>query len=56
MANIKQQADNCMALFKGNAVSTIERALRNLGPAVKKELCSRLNCSEADLASRIANS
>lgn len=54
--DVKQQADNCMALFKGNNVSTIERALRNLGTAVKKEPCSRLNCNEAGLASRLANS
>lgn len=56
MTNVKQQADNCLMLFKGNAIGTIERALKNLNTPVKKELCSRFNCNEAELASRIASS
>ena len=56
MANVKQQADNCLALFKGNSVSTIERAINNLGASVVDELCSRFNCSKDQLTSKISNS
>ena len=31
MANVKQQAENCIALFKGTSISTIERGLKACG-------------------------
>ena len=54
MTNVKQQADNCLALFKGNPISTIERGIKVLGTPVINELCSRFNCSKTDLAAKIA--
>ena len=54
MANVKQQADNCLALFKGNSISTIERGIKALSTPVINELCSRFNCSKSDLAVKIA--
>lgn len=56
MANVKQQADNCLALFKGSPVGTIERAISNLGSSVVEELCSRFNCSKDQLTLKISNS
>ena len=53
MANVKQQAENCIALFKGNSISTIERSLKTLSTAVRQELCSKFNCSESELASKM---
>lgn len=53
MANVKLQAENCIALFKGNSISTIERGLKRLSPAVRQELCSIFNCSEVDLANKM---
>ena len=54
MTNVKQQADNCLALFKGNPISTIERGIKVLGTPVINELCSRFNCGKSDLAAKIA--
>ena len=54
MAKVKQQADNCLALFRGNSISTIERGIKALGTPVINELCSRFNCSKSDLAAKIA--
>ena len=48
MTNVKQQADNCLALFKGNPISTIERGIKVLGTPVINELCSRFNCSKSE--------
>ena len=53
MANVKQQAENCIALFKGNSISTIKRGLKALSPAVRQELCSKFNCSESELANKM---
>ena len=54
MTNVKQQANNCLALFKGNPISTIERGIKALDTSVIDELCSRFNCSKSDLAAKIA--
>ena len=54
MANVKQQADNCLALFRGNSISTIERGIKALGTPVINELCLRFNCSKSALAAKIA--
>lgn len=54
MANVKQQADNCLALFKGNPISTIESGIKVLDTSIINELCSRFNCSKSDLAAKIA--
>ena len=54
MTNVKQQADNCLALFKGNPISSIERGIKALGTPVINELCLRLNCSKSDRAAKIA--
>ena len=54
MANIKQQADNCLALFKANPISTIQSGINALDTPVINELCSRFNCSKSDLAAKIA--
>ena len=53
MANVKQQAENCITLFKGNHIDIIEYGLQQLSPAVRKELCSKFNCSESELASKM---
>ena len=53
MTNVKQQAENCIVLFKGNSISTIERGLTALSPAVRQELCSKFNCSESELTSKM---
>ena len=53
MANIKQQAENCITLFKGNSISIIKRGLKALSPAVRQELCSKFNCSELELANKM---
>ena len=53
MANVKQQAENCIALFNGNSISTIERGLKALSLAVRQELYSKFNCSESELASKM---
>ena len=53
MANVKQQAENCIALFKGNSISTIKRGLKVLSTAVRQELCSKFNCSESELANKM---
>ena len=53
MANVKQQAENCITLFKGNSISTIKRGLKALSPAVRQELCSKFNCSESELANKM---
>ena len=54
MTNVKQQSDNCLALFKGNPISTIERGIKALGTPVINELCSRFNCSKSDNKKKIA--
>lgn len=56
MANVKQQADNCLDLFRGNPQSTIQRAINSLSSGVVNELCSRFNCTKDNLAQEIANS
>ena len=53
MANVKQQVENCIVLFNGNSISTIERGLKVLSPAIRQELCSKFNCSESELASKM---
>ena len=53
MANVKQQAENCIALFKGNSISTIKRSLKALSPSVRQELCSKFNCFESELTSKM---
>ena len=53
MANVRRQAEKCIALFKGNSISTIECGLKALSSAVRKELCSKFNCSESELASKM---
>lgn len=54
MTNVKQQADNCLTLFKGNPISTIEIGIKALGTPIINELCSRFNCSKSELAAKIA--
>ena len=53
MTNLKQQAENCSALVKFKFRSTIERGLKALSTAVRQELCSKFNCSESELASKM---
>lgn len=53
MANVKQQAENCITIFKGNSISTIERGLKALSSDVRQELCYKFNCSESELASKM---
>lgn len=55
MVNVKQQADNCLALFKGNPINYIEKGVKALSSPVRKELCSRFNCSVSELAAKIAS-
>lgn len=54
MANVKQQAENCIALFKGADIHIIESSLKILNPVIVKELCSKFNCSESELANKLS--
>lgn len=54
MATVKRQVEQCIALFKGADIHIIESSLKILNPVIVKELCSKFNCSESELANKLS--
>lgn len=49
MANLNQQAMNCIELFRGNPASMIQRAIKMQNPNVVSEICKILNCTKEQI-------